>query len=69
VKVIDSPEERIYPMPMLAVNDDAVLVGRVREDGSQENGLDLFAVADNLRRGAAGNAVRIAEAWVRGRRT
>jgi aspartate-semialdehyde dehydrogenase len=69
VKVIDSPEERIYPMPMLAVNDDAVLVGRVREDGSQENGLDLFLVADNLRRGAAGNAVRIAEAWVRGRRT
>ncbi len=69
LKVIDSPEERIYPMPMLAVNDDAVLVGRVREDGSQENGLDLFVVADNLRRGAAGNAVRIAEAWVRGRRT
>ena len=69
LKVIDSPEGRIYPMPMLAVNDDAVLVGRVREDGSQENGLDLFVVADNLRRGAAGNAVRIAEAWVRGRRT
>jgi aspartate-semialdehyde dehydrogenase len=69
LKVIDSPAERIYPMPMLAVNDDAVLVGRVREDGSQENGLDLFVVADNLRRGAAGNAVRIAEAWVRGRRT
>ena len=69
LKVIDSPEERIYPMPMLAVNDDAVLVGRVRVDGSQENGLDLFVVADNLRRGAAGNAVRIAEAWVRGRRT
>ena len=54
-------------MPMLAVNDDAVLVGRVREDASQPNGLDLFAVADNLRRGAAGNAVRIAEAWVRQR--
>jgi aspartate-semialdehyde dehydrogenase len=69
IKVIDSPAERIYPMPMLAVNDDAVLVGRVREDGSQENGLDLFVVADNLRRGAAGNAVRIAEAWVRGRRS
>ena len=69
LKVIDSPAERVYPMPMLAVNDDAVLVGRVREDGSQENGLDLFVVADNLRRGAAGNAVRIAEAWVRGRRS
>jgi aspartate-semialdehyde dehydrogenase len=69
LKVIDSPAERVYPMPMLAVNDDSVLVGRVREDGSQVNGLDLFVVADNLRRGTAGNAVRIAEAWVRGRRS
>jgi aspartate-semialdehyde dehydrogenase len=68
LKVIDVPGERVYPMPMLAVNDDAVLVGRVRDDASQGNGLDLFVVADNLRRGAAGNAVRIAEAWVRGRR-
>ncbi|MEI7703312.1 MAG: aspartate-semialdehyde dehydrogenase [Deltaproteobacteria bacterium] len=67
LKVIDDPAGRVYPMPMLAVNDDAVLVGRVREDASQPNGLDLFAVADNLRRGAAGNAVRIAEAWVRQR--
>jgi aspartate-semialdehyde dehydrogenase len=67
VKVIDAPAERVYPMPMLAVNDDAVLVGRVRDDASQPNGLDLFVVADNLRRSAAGNAVRIAEAWVRGR--
>lgn len=69
LKVIDAPGERVYPMPMLAVNDDGVLIGRVREDRSQENGLDLFVVADNLRRGAAGNAVRIAEAWVRGRRS
>ncbi len=67
VKVIDRPEERVYPMPMLAVNDDAVLVGRVRADRSQPDGLDLFLVADNLRRGAAGNAVRIAETWVRAR--
>ena len=68
MKVIDAPAERVYPMPMLAVNDDSVLVGRVRDDPSQENGLDLFVVADNLRRGAAGNAVRIAEAWVRQQR-
>jgi aspartate-semialdehyde dehydrogenase len=67
VKVVDAPGERVYPMPMLAVNDDAVLVGRVREDDSQVNGLDLFAVADNLRRSAAGNAVRIAQEWVRQR--
>jgi aspartate-semialdehyde dehydrogenase len=69
IKVIDSPAERVYPMPMLAVNDDSVLVGRVREDRSQPNGLDLFVVADNLRRSAAGNAVRIAETWVRTRRS
>jgi aspartate-semialdehyde dehydrogenase len=69
IKVVDAPAERVYPMPMLAVNDDAVLVGRVRADGSQENGLDLFVVADNLRRGAAGNALRIAEIWARERRT
>ena len=63
VKVIDAPAERVYPMPMLSVNDDAVLVGRVRDDPSQAGGLDLVVVADNLRRGAAANAVRIAQRW------
>lgn len=65
VKVVDAPADRVYPMPMLAVNDDAVLAGRIRDDDSQVNGLDLFLVADNLRRGAAGNAVRIAQEWLR----
>ncbi len=65
VKVLDAPEERIYPMPMLGVNDDAVLVGRIREDLSQEKGLELFIVADNLRKGAALNAVQIAEILIR----
>jgi len=60
VKVVDALGERVYPMPMLAVNDDAVLVGRIREDPSQERGLDLFAAADNLRRGAALNALELA---------
>jgi aspartate-semialdehyde dehydrogenase len=60
LKVLDSPGEGIYPMPMLTVNDDAVLVGRVRADPSQERGLDLVVVGDNLRRGAALNAVAIA---------
>ncbi len=60
VKVIDAPAEAVYPMPMLAVNDDAVLVGRLREDRSQERGLDLFLVADDLRKGAATNALQIA---------
>lgn len=65
VKLVDAPADRVYPMPMLAVNDDAVLVGRLRCDPSAAGQLDLVAVADNLRRGAAGNAVRIAEALVR----
>jgi aspartate-semialdehyde dehydrogenase len=60
VKVVDDPAGKVYPMPMLAVNDDAVLVGRLRADASQENGLALFAVLDNLRKGAASNAVQIA---------
>jgi aspartate-semialdehyde dehydrogenase len=60
LKVIDDPAERIYPMPMLAVNDEAVLVGRVRDDRSQPRGLDLFVVVDNLKKGAATNLVQIA---------
>lgn len=60
VKVIDAPREGVYPMPMLAVSDDAVLVGRIRPDGSQENGLDLFISGDNLRRAAATAAVQVA---------
>lgn len=62
VKVVDALAEGVYPMPMLAVADDSLFVGRIREDATQENGLELFAALDNLRRGAAANAVRIAEA-------
>ncbi len=60
VKLVDAPAEGIYPMPMLAANEDAVLVGRVREDRSQERGLDLFLVLENTRKGAATNALEIA---------
>jgi aspartate-semialdehyde dehydrogenase len=60
VKLVDDPAAKVYPMPMLAVNDDAVLVGRIREDLSQEKGLELFLVSDNLRKGAATNAIQIA---------
>ncbi len=59
VKVLDAPAEGIYPMPMLSVHDDAALVGRIREDESQENGLDLFVTGDNLHRGAATTALGI----------
>jgi aspartate-semialdehyde dehydrogenase len=62
LKVIDDPASSVYPMPMLAVNDEAVLVGRIRDDPSQRHGLDLFLVSDDLRRGSATNLVRIAAA-------
>ncbi len=61
IKVLDEPEANVYPMPMLAAGDDATHVGRIREDLSQDNGLELFVVADNVRKGAALNAVQIAE--------
>lgn len=61
VKVIDQPGEAIYPMPMLAVNDDAVLVGRLRADPALPNGLALFLSVDNLRKGGATNVVQVAE--------
>ncbi len=61
LKVLDDPGERIYPMPMLATNDDAVHVGRIREDASHERGLALFVAVDNVRKGAALNLVQIAE--------
>jgi aspartate-semialdehyde dehydrogenase len=64
VKVVDAPSDRVYPMPMLTVHDESALVGRIREDPTQENGLDLFVVGDNLRLGAAANALAIARAVV-----
>jgi aspartate-semialdehyde dehydrogenase len=60
VKVVDEPAQGVYPMPMLAAGEDAVLVGRVRADGSQPRGLDLFVALDNTRKGAATNALQIA---------
>lgn len=61
VKVMDDPENQIYPMPILAAGRDEVFVGRIREDDTIECGLNLWVVADNLRKGAALNAVQIAE--------
>ncbi|GFO54292.1 aspartate-semialdehyde dehydrogenase [Geomonas sp. Red276] len=61
VELVDDPEESEYPMAINAAGDDATLVGRIREDESVENGLNLWIVADNLRKGAATNAVQIAE--------
>jgi aspartate-semialdehyde dehydrogenase len=60
VKVVDDAAQGVYPMPMLASGEDAVLAGRVREDPSQPRGLDLFLVLDNTRKGAATNGLQIA---------
>ena len=59
--VADEPQSDVYPMAIDAVGTDAILVGRIRDDDSIANGLNLWVVADNLRKGAALNAVQIAE--------
>lgn len=59
--VQDNPSKNEYPMPMLAKDRDEVFVGRIRRDESIANGLNMWIVADNLRKGAATNAVQIAE--------
>lgn len=61
VKVVDDPGQRVYPMPMLVGSEDAALVGRLRDDPSQEHGLDLFVSIENTRKGAATNAVQLAQ--------
>lgn len=57
----DDPQNNVYPLPLNAWGKNEVFVGRVRRDESIENGLNLWCVADNLRKGAATNAVQIAE--------
>lgn len=61
VVVQDAPEQNLYPMPIFAHGKDDVFVGRIRRDMSQRNTLNLWIVADNLRKGAATNAIQIAE--------
>lgn len=64
ITVLDNPEENIYPIPTLATGQDKVLVGRIRRDFSIENGLNIWVVADNLRKGAASNAIQILEKMI-----
>ncbi|MGZ4482359.1 MAG: aspartate-semialdehyde dehydrogenase [Gaiellales bacterium] len=61
VRVVDAPARSAYPMPSEATGIDEVLVGRIRADDSRPNGLAMWVVADNLRKGAALNGVQIAE--------
>ena len=59
--VQDNPETNTYPMPVIAHNKDDVFVGRIRRDETQPNSLNMWIVSDNLRKGAATNAIQIAE--------
>ncbi len=61
ITVVDNPANNEYPMPNMAHGKDDVFVGRLRRDESQENTLNMWIVADNLRKGAATNAVQIAQ--------
>ncbi len=61
VQVLDDPEQGAYPMPRDVAGTDDVFVGRIRRDASHPNGLALWVVADNLRKGAALNSIQIAE--------
>lgn len=61
VTVQDNPDVNVYPMPIYANGKDDVFVGRIRRDESQPNSLNMWIVSDNLRKGAATNAIQIAE--------
>ncbi len=65
VEVLDVPNMCRYPMPLDATGKDSVFVGRIRQDSTVENGLSMWVVSDNLRKGAALNAVQIAEILVK----
>jgi len=61
ITVIDNPNKNLYPLPTLVSGKDNVFVGRIRRDFSLKNGLNLWVVADNIRKGAATNAIQILE--------
>lgn len=65
IEVLDDTENGLYPTPKDTAGTDPTYIGRIREDISQENGIELWCVADNLRKGAALNAVQIAEALIK----
>ena len=65
ITVMDDPSKRVYPYPVMAAGQDNVYVGRIRKDASHPNGLVLWIVGDNIRKGAALNAVQIAERLVK----
>lgn len=63
--LMDNPSENVYPTARYAENKDEVFVGRIRRDVSQDHGIDMWVVADNIRKGAATNAVQIAQLFIK----
>lgn len=65
VIVVDDPKKRLYPMPIYAEGKDETFVGRIRQDESIKNGISMWVVSDNIRKGAALNAIQIAEMLIK----
>jgi aspartate-semialdehyde dehydrogenase len=65
IKVVDDPSQELYPTPIESNNEDLTMVGRIREDYTIANGLNLWCVSNNIRKGAALNAVQIAETLIK----
>ena len=65
VRLLDDPTISLYPQPWSAAGSDDVFVGRIRQDSSHPNGLAMWVVSDNLRKGAALNAIQIAEEMIK----
>ncbi len=61
VKLVDDVKKNLYPMPLYSNNEDLTMVGRIREDLTVANGLNIWVVSNNIRKGAALNAVQIVE--------
>ena len=68
VVLMDNPAEKVYPMPLFIAGKDPVYVGRIRRDLTSANGLVFWCVADQIKKGAALNAVQIAEWLIRNRK-
>ena len=65
IKLIDNPEEDQYPTPIMSEDDDKILIGRVRKDLHNDNALEMWVVGNNIRKGAALNAVQIADYMIK----
>jgi aspartate-semialdehyde dehydrogenase len=65
VIMMDDPKNNVYPMPLISHDRDEVFVGRLRRDESQPRTMNMWVVSDNLRKGAATNAIQIAEYLVK----